>query len=222
MADMDPLGLFPASKMAQAIRLGQSRFYSTESAAAAPTSWNAADKSANAVIGGTGNLTASASAGGNTGVRSTNPLSTGKVYFEIKINNTASSGCSSGFAKGGVAPDQITGNAALGGAVVIWANGNIAAPNPTGISLGAFANTNVLCVAVDIDAKLVWFRKNAGIWNNSGTANPATATGGISTSTLPTPYYGFTGTANGTESSTANFGATTFAQAIPSGFVAWG
>ena len=30
MADMDPLGLFPASMMAQAIRLGQSRFYSRE------------------------------------------------------------------------------------------------------------------------------------------------------------------------------------------------
>lgn len=35
MADMDPLGLFPASKMAQAVRLGQSRFYSIEKSSGA-------------------------------------------------------------------------------------------------------------------------------------------------------------------------------------------
>jgi hypothetical protein len=189
--------------------------------AAVPTMWNPADKSTNAVVGGTGNLTASASAGGSTGVRSTKPLSTGKVYFEITINNTASSGCSSGIAKGGVAPDLITGNPANGGAVVIWVNGAIWAPNNTGTAIAALANGSVLCVAADIGAKLIWFRKNAGTWNNSGTADPATAVGGISTSALPTPYYAFTGTGNGTESSTANFGATAFTQAVPSGFVSW-
>lgn len=190
----------------------------------AATSWNSADKSANAVIGGTGNLTLSAVVGGSTGARSTNPFSTGKFYFEIIINSTVSTGAVSGIAKGGVAPDLITANPTNGGAVVIWPSGNIWAPNSTGISIGALANGNVLCVAVDIDAKLIWFRKNSGgTWNNSGTADPATGSGGISCSTLPTPYYAFSGTSSGGESSTGNFGATAFIGAVPSGYTAgWG
>jgi hypothetical protein len=43
----------------------------------------------------------------------------------------------------------------------------------------------VLCMAVDRANNLVWVRHNSGNWNGSGTANPATGTGGISISGLP-------------------------------------
>jgi hypothetical protein len=39
-------------------------------------------------------------------------------------------------------------------------------------------------LATDIDGKLIWVRINNGNWNNSGTANPDTGTGGISISSL--------------------------------------
>jgi hypothetical protein len=43
----------------------------------------------------------------------------------------------------------------------------------------------VLCMAVDRPNNLLWVRHNNGNWNGSGTANPATGTGGISISGLP-------------------------------------
>ena len=88
-------------------------------------------------------------------------------------------------------------------------------------ALGVRANGNILGVAVDLDAKLIWYRvAPSGNWNGSGTANPATGTGGhnIAALSLPLyPYMGFAGSAVG-QVITANFGASTFSGLVPSGF----
>ncbi len=79
-------------------------------------------------------------------------------------------------------------------------------------------------VAWDADNKRIWFRKNGGLWNNSGTANPATNTGGIDisesgqTSWAPVWFYDSTAT---TLDSLVNFGASAFTDSVPSGFLAY-
>lgn len=91
--------------------------------------------------------------------------------------------------------------------------------------LNTFTTGDVICVAVDFAAGKIWFRVNNGNWNNSGTDNPATATGGIDfvTSRLGSGdvYPSFNVYRDGTgvlSKITGNFGATVTAFAIPSGF----
>lgn len=43
----------------------------------------------------------------------------------------------------------------------------------------AVIGSQIVGVAIDVDNKKVWFRLNAGLWNNSGTADPATNVGGF-------------------------------------------
>lgn len=85
-----------------------------------------------------------------------------------------------------------------------------------------FAVGNVVSVAVDFTNGSIWFRTNGGNWNNSGTANPATNTGGISLSTLNAgPYFAAVGMNASTDSDTANFGASAYSFTPPSGFGNW-
>jgi hypothetical protein len=65
-------------------------------------------------------------------------------------------------------------------------------------------------------------RVDAGNWNNSGTANPAIGAGGISISSLNAgPYFAAISQHDTTEVSTANFGATAYAETVPAGFGNW-
>jgi hypothetical protein len=181
-----------------------------------PTTWNPSDVGGSVALSG-GNLIFSTTAGGNSGVRSTNPLSTGKVYFEVTIGNQGSAAFNCGCVNGSGSPDADTANPAGAGAVIVFANGGI---SPSG-SIGAgFSNGDICCVAVDVGSKLAWFRKNAGNWNGSGTNNPATGVGGVSFSSVTGPFYAFGGFSGGSASMTANFGATSFTYTVPSGFTA--
>lgn len=182
-----------------------------------PTTWNPSDTGGPAVVSG-GNLTFSTSTGGNAGVRSTNPLNRRTVYFEIAITNQGFGAFNAGVVNGAMTPEVDTGNPVSRGAAIVWANGNI---SPSG-SLGAgFSNGDVCCIAVDLGSKLIWFRKNGGNWNGSSSHNPATGSGGISFTTVTGPFYAFGGLAGGSSSMTANFGATAFAQSVPTGFSSW-
>jgi hypothetical protein len=149
----------------------------------------------------------------------------GKYYFEIKVDVASGSLSSMGllsasgnyanFSAGTncVAVRKATGN--------IWSNSA-----DTTKSLGAFANGDVLGVAVDLDARFVWVRKNAGNWNNDAAANPAAtpATGGIVVQ--PTGAHAASAVCAGTggainDGFTVNFGATAYAHAAPTGFAKW-
>ncbi|WP_256808136.1 hypothetical protein [Bradyrhizobium sp. Bra64] len=194
----------------------------TRAASLSPTVWNPADYSSTVDVISGGGLTLTASVGGSGGARSTNPLAAGSAYFEITVNTNNSNAGFSGIAKATIPPDQITNNPSnnTAGLGVYW-SGPIFGVGGSG-NLGAFANGNVLCVAVNLSSRLAWFRKNAGLWNNSGTADPATSTGGLSYSGMSTfTVYPFTGTGGGGDSSTLNAGASAFAQTMPSGFSSW-
>jgi hypothetical protein len=175
--------------------------------------------------------------GGNLAVTNTNTLNeagahvvstsgktSGKYYFEVTSTLAASGGNMStgigtptstftNMGNGGGVVGDVVYTASGGGA--IWANGtNIAAA-----ALGTFANGTIAGIAADLDNRKIWFRKApSGNWNNSGTANPATNAGGI---TIPAgtmvPFAIFGGAAAGFVW-TANFGASIFTGAVPSGF----
>ncbi|UQR65096.1 hypothetical protein LRP30_07525 [Bradyrhizobium sp. C-145] len=61
----------------------------------------------------------------------------------------------------------------------IWFNGS-----STGSSLGSISSGTLIGMAIDFTNSTGWFRKATGNWNGSGTANPATNTGGINISAL--------------------------------------
>jgi hypothetical protein len=179
--------------------------------------WNPADINASTLSNG--NLTVS----GAYGVRSINGLSSGKVYFEMSwaspIGSTTD-GC--GILSPGASFVNYKGNG-LGGLIVfsdgpIYYNGA-----STGINIGAVGNGNKHCFAVDLGNKRLWVRINGGNWNGNATYDPVANIGGIDISSLfpgNLMYASFGAGLNGS-SVTANFGATSFAQTVPSGFSAW-
>lgn len=86
-----------------------------------------------------------------------------------------------------------------------------------------FIQGDTLCVAVDYNAKRIWCRTNSGLWNNAvaGLQDPGTTTGGYDISTImggsggAFPAWGYETIG---DQVTANFGATAFAQPLPTGF----
>jgi hypothetical protein len=98
----------------------------------------------------------------------------------------------------------------------IWKDGSLLWSTDT------YTDGDVICVAMDCDNKKVWYRKNGGSWrgNSSSAADPATNTNGIDMTTHMTRgrmFVGFNGERNN-DVCTANFGASSFAQSVPSGF----
>ena len=169
-----------------------------------------------------GNLVTT-SAGGSTDhgahVASASGKTSGKYYFEIFFN-TAAGGGDTGL---GIGTPTSTyagmGNNATVGAFVFQSGATYSNGSRTGIAIGVFLNGLTFSVAVDLDNREIWFRNSSsGLWNASGTANPATNTGGIN---IPAgtmvPFVTFNVSGNVW---TANFGAAAFSGAMPSGFTA--
>ena len=165
-----------------------------------------------------GNLTATATAT-TASTRSEDTFQFGsnnKLYFEITLNTTPNSQGFYGIAGTG----YVSASGTFAGVLqsgAIWVN-NV----NTGFTSGAaFVLGDVVCCAFDLAHGFCWFRKNAGNWNNSATANPATGVGGViipaSMAAFLAPFVRFGAVS---EQATANFGASAFAQAVPSGFTA--
>ncbi len=93
-----------------------------------------------------------------------------------------------------------------------------------GGNIGSFADGTVICMAADLTAQLIWFRKGAaGNWNGSGTANPATGVGGLSTAALSglIKLVGFECSFSSPPvTMTLNSGSSAFVGAVPAGFIA--
>ena len=189
----------------------------------ANTTWNLSDKSANVTLSG-GNLTATQASGSTCGVRAAHQQSAGKYYWECTCTTFGGIGGDVGFATlsasfsttlaGVTAPVPSVAVAKTG---PIWSN----AVN-SGSTLGTINNGNVVCVAVDLSGQRIWFRLGAaGNWNGSGTANPATGTGGVAITlgngVAAYPQINFNAV---NDTFTANFGDAAFTGSVPSGFTA--
>ena len=181
------------------------------------TTWNPADQ-ANTTLSG-GNLTATATSQG--GVRSVLSVTSGKYYWETTANASTSVYSEAGIANAAAAlPFCAT---SLSNTLVVSPNGGIFR-NGTGVgNVPSFGTGAVICHALDMTAGLYWVRVGAsGSWNAmSGTANnPATGTGGIALAPLTGPMFALMATNNAGDGYTANFGASAFSGAVPSGFTA--
>jgi hypothetical protein len=181
---------------------------------AAGTTWNPSDKSANIGLTG-GNLTATSTGAG--AIRATNYISgTDKVFFSVTYDgNQSAIGVGDSTASLSTQPGSDTTHSIAyrpqSASGDVYYNGSSVA------TIGQATAGDVIYCCIDFANGKIWFARNAGNYNNSGTANPATNTGGITISVTgklyPLWYAAATGTAT-----TANFGASGFYRAAPSGF----
>lgn len=188
--------------------------------------WDAA--TVTAVTLSSGNLVASntgtTSADQGARVAAASGKTSGKHYFEIAWT-TILGGANFGIGVGTVASTYTSMGSGGTTGVIMYKSGSIwSQGSNVSVGLGTWASGQVAGIAVDLDNRSIWFRfPPAGNWNASGTANPATNTGGFAVpagTMVPFVTFGGTGgVANNVV--TANFGASTFVGAIPSGFVAF-
>jgi hypothetical protein len=179
--------------------------------------WNPADKNATVTLSGTNNNTATVGSGSWQAVRAVTPMGSGKYYYEFKITAYGAN-YALGFANATMPLTDYPGEDVNGVCTSpsdggIWVNGGETIGTTTG------ALNDRICIAVDTSAKLVWFRTNGGNWNNSGTANPATATGGVSfAATAAGPYYPCFAALNTSDAAQILLYPSDFTFTAPSGF----
>ena len=171
--------------------------------------WNPSDKGSVVTLSN-GNLTEVSTPGAGL-VRGTVGLSSGKQYFEVTIGSaTYIEFVDVGIATSIAGLNQYVGYDAYGWG---YTDGEFLNNNASAGSPAYFNNGDVLMFAVDLDAGKLWFGVN-GVWYSG---DPATGTNPVYTASFGTVFP-----AAGGGTTTANFGATSFAYTIPSGFSAWG
>lgn len=182
------------------------------------TTWNTTDNSGN-IARSNGNLTLTSSFSGFETVRSVASHSTGKFFAEL-VWNPLGGGALAGTANGTFVPNAYTGSdsnsvGAWTSSTTLFGGGGIGS-NTT------WASADVVDIAIDLGAQLIWQRTNGGNWNASGTANPATGTGGNSFSGIGAGPYFFSVTLQDSgDVVIANFGATAYSFTPPAGFGNW-
>ena len=152
-------------------------------------------KSGNIALSG-GNLVATSSGAGS--VITTRRATGGFTYFEAVMTTLAGTP-SIGLAASPYSVSSGTlGNDNNG--IAYRPSGVVALNNTTLSTIATYAQGDRVCVAVDQLNKAIWFKVNAGNWNNSGTADPTANIGGISYATAnafnfaPALYASATGT----------------------------
>src|SRR5215467_6493241 len=156
---------------------------SVGSGSVTPTTWSASDKTAQASLSN-GNLTATSTGLGGSGRAVVGPAS-GKFYWEFTFTTVSQTTTGVGFGSTGAA---LPINVSTAGATGLAGNGGMFVNGSSQASIGSRSNGDIIGVAIDIGAKLIWYRlAPAGNWNNSAPANPATGTGGFDISALTFP-----------------------------------
>jgi hypothetical protein len=195
------------------------------------TTWDSGFKHANIVLTG-GALTATSVGGVPQLVRSTTSKSAGKVWVEITLS-TIRNDMAVGLCNG---TETTAPSAGIGGDANSYGFYPVTPPQASYVALtslngGTFSSGSSEHVFLAIDFGLsppqVWvttetMRAVGNTYNNSTTADPATATGGQALTGINAgPYFLAFNDEDGGAQVVANFGATTPAHAIPSGFSAW-
>lgn len=143
--------------------------------------------------------------------RTTTGKTTGQWYFEVTF------GGGSPLIGSSIADDGTTGS----GTAYWLANGSYWWPNSNSPSFAApsYAIGDTLCVALDADKKLVWFKTQTGTWNG----DPIAGTGGLDLSGITTGDY-YAGmflypTAN--DFGTLDLASSSWKAVPPTGYSAW-
>ena len=201
----------------------------------AVTTWDPAAKGANINLTN-GNLTATSTSTAASSTHGTGGYlgnSALLLYYEATvvtvINSLNSFGV--GISSSGSGLAQYLGQSSIG--TGLYQNGKVLNNTVTITTIFTFAAGAVIGIAVNFTAQKLWFTINGTTWNNAaiGSQNPVTNTGGITTTVNNNPFvvsavYQTVVPCFGTNSNTgnvvtANFGATAFSYAVPSGFTAW-
>lgn len=182
--------------------------------------FNAADKSSGVTLSNA-DLTASTAAAAINGARTTTSKAAGKYYVEFTVDAAVGATFVCGPIVGN-ASMPLTNFADVGGnGIVYWQDGRVFRAGALQGTIQTFATGDVVGVALDLDSKKIWYRRNAGSWNNNVTHNPATNTGGFSVSAITGNLFaGWQGST--TSQATLNPGSTTYANPAPAGFLALG
>lgn len=177
-----------------------------------------------------GDLTATKGSAATQYGRSTNSHSAGagKWYYEYTMThiNFAPVGPGCGLVlstQNTLYNSRILGN--LGNdSIEFRANGDWIVNNSATSLYGNLSDGDVVGNAYDFVNNKAWWRINGGNWNNSGSDDPSTNTGGVSLPSGLTSGTIFAGISmsDGTEQTVVNFGATAFGTTPPSGFDPWG
>jgi hypothetical protein len=187
----------------------------------ASSNWNPNDKSTRITLSNN-NLTATINTSNNGNVRANTARRTGKYYCEF----TATTIGSAGFYGFGICLSSysLTANFPVSNLYAGYiASGSISYNNVSSLAMPAIAAGNVVSMAVDFGNNALWFRVQGGNWNNNAANNPATNTGGVTIANLTTQgsLFPFWSGWTTNDATTANFGASAFTYAVPSGFQAW-
>lgn len=149
----------------------------------------------------------------------------GKFYYEWVGNEFSSSFIAAGFATAAASLATYPGSETTSLGLVT--DGSVFRAGSSTAVHGGFGENEIICMAIDLDNGMFWCRRLGGNWNNSGTANPATNTGGLAlnagmTTGSPAIHAAVGVQSPPTDQLTVNFGASAFGYAMPSGFTAWG
>lgn len=149
------------------------------------TTWNPSDKTAQVTLSAA-NLTATGVGATNSDVRTiAYGGASALLYCEIVLVEAGSTtGNAVGFANSTFAVGTDDSSASPN-AITAWTDGQVYMNNgstPVGAWAGVSAQTDgeVVSVAIDTANKKFWARLDSGNWNNNGSADPATNTGGYS------------------------------------------
>ena len=172
-----------------------------------------------------GNMTAARLTGSDTDgvVRATRGYNASKRYFEFYTGQGWHRETAWGLGLATVDINSRPG-ANFNDSIVIQKNGvflngiNIASITPPTFQAGV-----TLCVAVDLDAKLIWFRVSSGLWNENASADPGNNIGGISFATINAGLlYPIIDVVSVNDMVTMHVDVGTTFQAVPAGFNMWG
>lgn len=190
--------------------------------AAATTTWNSADKSASITLSGGDLVATNAASSAWRGVRSIASHSTGKYYCEVTMTAI---GANEGLGIGNSAAVFTTYLGDAGNDGIGWfPSGSIIRNTSNTGSIQTYTTGSVCCMACDMDNLKLWFRTDGGNWNNDviGNQDPANNIGGRSFSALDAgPWFVQVNQFDASSSITANFGGSSYAQSVPSGFGNW-
>lgn len=143
-------------------------------------------------------------------------VGTGKWYWEIDVTQVSNTAWRFGL---GVSGSAVSGFSMGANANTLGyaSNGNVSVNGSSIGTAATFVTGNRLSVAWDRTADLFWVKVNAGNWNNSGAANPATGVGGFTTGLTGTQLIALSGFTT-SDGGTIALGGLTIVNAVPVGF----